>query len=474
MHTRGHPQGLNTGKDNASTYEDENLYDVSDTEQPRHPDDPDDPDDPEEMGPGDDSIPPLNTTIALDHCKNYSQNEYFACQVAYADVRTAGVRIKRYEEPSCSCGEPEPCRHLNWVFGQLQLALGDEVPANPYQRISEMGIENVCEELHWEFRPEDSDSDETAWILKKDYFGPPIRRCTWLVTRRRSRAVRDILATFSPNQVEEEFREDIFNSGNELSSDQIFVHHDPVATMFRLLMFDDELLQRFTALVTREHRDFDYYRKMGQKAMAACEFLDGYAENGHMDDWQPLGRERHPFRHDIPWCNEALTNIVNFINKRSKAQGASQSSKNEAAIILIEILNTVINRNKEVYAHQNWGRPRRHGEPSSNRNLFDHLIVAGDRSTMAANSFVLKALEDLGHVVVPHVISLEQILVKLKQHAWRLTPRLYIERLSSLIATLRGNDEGGNSPPGPPPQPPLVRAQKRPARSTDRSSKRAR
>jgi hypothetical protein len=392
--------------------------------------------------------------FALDHCRQHGTR--YAFQISYAEVQRYSIRISTTdpESPTCSCNEEGTCRHVTWLLEQLsrtRTGAAETSPITPYEQISSMGLDTVCDELHWELREgTDSDTEETRWQLKKDYSASEVGRQTRGMVRERMKTVRDIMATLS-SYVTDDFRGDIFDTPDEISIDDPFVLGDLEATLARILVKDDDMFHQFNTLVPRNTRASDYFRKTGLKAQHTCVLLDNYCEIG------PAAGQQY----DIIWCAQALVDCVNAISQNiAERQPLSPASREEAAKALVSILRMVVkDRNHDVHQNPQWPRRRAHGEPQIDRNLYERLIGTQSRANPAGGNFVIKALQDLPEAQ-RFVDELEDILRILKTIGWGPAPQSYTDKLSAIIAQLkRGSGPSASSG-------------KRPASSMERKVKR--
>jgi len=446
-HARGHLEGKGKGREptheEQSSSSDESSNDESDDESDAGE---------EGLDEGTDNAW-SGRVFALDHCRQHGTR--YAFQIAYAEVERYSIRISTTDSgrPTCSCKEEGICRHIMWFLEQLSRtrAEGIESTVTPYEQISTLGLENVCDELHWELREgTDSDTEEPNWQLKKDYSAVEVGRQTRGMIRERMNIVRDIMATLSPVATDD-YRGDIFESPDDISMENTFVKGDLEATVSRLLILDDEIFHQFKALVSRDARASDYFRKMASKAHNACQLLDEYCEVG------PAAGQ-----HDLIWCAQELVDIVSAIAANvAERQPLSPASREEAAKALVFILGMVVReRNHDVYQNSTFQRRRPHGEPQIDRNLYQRLIGSTSRSNPAGGNFVIKALQDLPEAQ-RCVEDLEDILSILGTIGWGPAPQAYRDKLGGIIAQLKG--------PG---SAPSASAGKRPASSMDRKAKR--
>ncbi|KAH9221624.1 hypothetical protein DL95DRAFT_381952 [Leptodontidium sp. 2 PMI_412] len=440
-HARGHSSGKGKGKAVPIEEEDEPTSSEESSDEDSNGSDPDD------EGPDEERV------FALDHCRQHGTR--YAFQIAYAEVERYSIRISTTDSgrPTCSCKEQGNCPHILWFLEQLSrtrsLAVEDEeANVTPYEHISQLGLDNVCEELHWELRQgTDSDTEETQWQLKKAYSTPEAGRQTRGVIKERLKTVRDIMATFSDIDTDS-YRQDLFESGDDITMGPILVKRDLEATVAKILILDDSIFHHFQTLVSRNVRATEYFNKMGSKAKTTLDLLDRYCEVGPTSG-----------QHDLIQSAQTLVDIVNSISMNvAERQPLSPGSRSEAAKALISILSTVVrDRNHDVYQNTTWPRRRPHGEPSIDRNLYERLIGTTSRKSPAGGNFVIQALQDLPEA--RHFVEeLEEILALLGTIGWGPAPQAYRDKLGGLITQLKGASG--------------VTFGKRPAGSLDRKVKR--
>ncbi|KAG0650919.1 hypothetical protein D0Z07_2754 [Hyphodiscus hymeniophilus] len=396
--------------------------------------------------------------IALDHCRQFdspkdANQRRYAFQIAYAEVESYSIRISTDEGVRCSCGEEGTCHHVSWLLAQIARTKEDAegVDSGLYKHISDLGLENVCEDLDWELR-QGSESEETKWQLKKDYQSSKLGRQTRSMVRARMEVVRDIMAALSP-EITDSYRPDIFESPDDVTEDGILVEGDLEATVARLLILDDVLFYKFRSLVSRNLRATEYFRKMGLKAEETFHLLQKYEDRG------PLPGQA---KNDLAWCAQTLVNIVDTIgNNVTMRQPLSPLPREEAAKSLVAILKDVVkNHNYDHYQSVTWPRRVPHGERQIDRNLYERLIGSTSRSNPSGGNFVIKALQDLPEAQ-RFVDDLQETLECLEGIGWGPAPQAYRDRLSALIAQLKSVSGPSSTAYG-----------KRPASGMDRAAKR--
>jgi hypothetical protein len=416
--------------------------------------DPEDPDNSHDMT---EPEPEPEHVLALHHCRHIGAEDdpRYAFQIADAEVVRYGVRVKPTITglPQCSCDQNSEsvCRHVRWLLDQLHrtgMATTANISPDYYGQITAAGLENICEDLHWELRKgTESDEEETTWKLKKDYRVRAYGLHTRAMIRERLKEIRDILATLS-NESSVDYRKDIFESVDDISLEDVLVPHDLEATISRLLVNDDDVFSQFKSLISHNTRALDFFRKMNLKAKHSCHLLDEYVQHGPATG-----------QHDLIWCSRQLVDIVNIISVNvTERQPLNSESRKEAAKSLVSILLEVVkNRNTDVYQDDRLPRRRQHGEPHTDRNLYQRLIGSISPQNPVGNTFVIKALQDLPEAQA-FIEDLEEILSILETIGWGPAPKPYREKLAALIAQLKRS-------PGPSA---LSLPSKRPATGGDR------
>ena len=371
--------------------------------------------------------------IALDHCRQFdfpkANKRLYAFQIAYSKVESYSIRVSTDESVTCSCDEEGTCHHVSWLLDQIALTKEDTEKDDPnlYQYISDLGLENVCEDLDWELRV-GSEVEETRWQLRKDFQNSRLGRQTRGMVKARMEVVRDIMATLSP-AITDNYRPDIFDFPDNIMEDSILVERDLEASLARLLVLDEVFFYKFQSLVSRNLRATEHFRKMSLKAEEAFHLLQEYEARGPV-----TGQEQH----DISWCAQTLVDIVDSIsNNVTMRQPLSPSSRAEAAKSLVAILKDVVkNHNYDHYQSVTWPRRRPHGEKQIDRNVYERLIRSTSRSNPSGGTFVIKALQDLPEAQ-RFVDDLEETLGLLEAIGWGPAPQAYRDRLSALITQLK-------------------------------------
>lgn len=392
--------------------------------------------------------------IAVEHCRQIGS--LYAFQIADAEVRNCAIRVdENMDIPTCTCAEGGGlCRHTQWLLEQLTLARDSSPtkrPVSPHAFIKSEGLEGVCKTLKWELRDgSEDDISEYPWALKRDFAvqGPEEEEGT----HSREYIIRDLLATFT-NTTTDDFRPDIFNTATSFTTnEEIYIPKDLEGTIARLLLQNNDFYNHFRTLIKPDVRATAYFQNQSHKFEQTLNKLDQYCDYGP----SVAGGD-----FDLIWCAKTLTGIVSSIthNLTTRAPLAT-SSRTEAARVLVQILRTVVrSRNHDVYQNLAWPRPRKHGEPQIDRNLYQRLIGSSMSSSTSistssssrpsssgggggggATLFVIDALQVLPEAKA-FVDPLEEIYALLESVGWS-APKKYLEALRALIQRLKGGGSG--------------------------------
>jgi hypothetical protein len=365
---------------------------------------------------------------------------YFAFQVA--ETVEYAVRIgapgSTYQDPKCSkCNDTQPCRHIFWLLDQIAkctvpenqkavpLTLSDrgyptELP-HPFNRISNIGIEELAERMHWEVR-------------SVTYSEPDLGK--------RAQEIRDILAFLSPVTADE-YKLEIFSHLHEEghSDENIVKPRDLQGTLARMLMAKPILFHSFRSLIPADHCASDFFQKMREKAEEAIINMDYYLRTGIVGDNNEA--------YDVPWCARTLTNIVAVINKalfNPKPRGTlGRAAKEQAAIALVWVLGEVARRDVDVYAGPQWANSPQRRLPNRDRNLFERLIVHPSRSTEPP--FIINELKNIepgaAQTLVDRMDEINEILPR------GGAPKDYLTKFRELIAHFKAAEPWPTTEAGP-------------------------
>lgn len=118
----------------------------------------------------------------------------------------------------------------------------------------------------------------------------------------------------------------------------------------RLLLLDDDWFHRFDSLVPAVARDIDFFDKISSKVDKALTKLDEYAMTGLTNTWNAIGPNAlETFGHDVPWCAQALVDLVEALDTFIQARSLNSTTHAKAASSLVYILQKVLSRNIECY-----------------------------------------------------------------------------------------------------------------------------
>jgi len=358
----------------------------------------------------------------------------YSFEIADAQIGKEGIQFRSSDTalPRCSCGEKD-CRHMLWLLEQLSLAGVDitgDTQLDYYGQIASIGLDNICENLHWDL-DEGHESKTLTWQLTKanHYIrrGPQTRASI----QKRIDEIRDILATLSDLPLDD-YPTNLLDDFESFTTDNIYVKNDLHATVSRLLILDESLFDKFKNIVPPNIRASDYFHKMERKAMNTFHRLDLYVESGPSDS--------STIQHDVIWCAQKLVEIVDAIGVNIKSRGPlNATARRAAAEALISILTeVVIHRNTDAYQNKRFPRRRPHGEPLRDQVLYQRLIGEPSPHSPLGSFFVIEYLENLPEARY-FIVELEDIHKHLSGIGWGPAPREYREQLSGLITHLKGN-----------------------------------
>jgi hypothetical protein len=260
---------------------------------------------------------------------------------------------------------------------------------------------------------------------------------------------RDILSTFDPDQLPNDFREDIFERiGHPRTPADCLKPLDLEGTIFQLAVNDHAVYKSLSKAQPVQARAIGLFQKVTKKIRATLRAFDDYANNG-----TPSGNLLGS-RPSVKSLGARLRDFVKLI--RDEAQQRQPYGGERAAECLIFLLKEVCNRNYDAFENNTWGRRAPRGEDEDDSNLFQCLI---GHSPTSSPPFALDALRVLPEAVLATTNSreqLEEIRGLLHRHQ---APLAYRRALQSILDPLIGATS-----PTPGPQP----GQKRPAAGTGR------
>ena len=367
-----------------------------------------------------------------------------------------GAEGSPYAVPACTCGcdaekenegrgrNTEPCRHLIWLFDQMarEMLIDDGRPltmtraghaaelGNPFERISDFHEDVLADSLHC--NPRD---------------GPSSRRV---------QETREMLASLN-NIPTEQYRPDLLRLGakmaagreeegeqeeEELEEGEVVERRDLEATIFRMLLRNDEFFSYFLSSMPRDEPVHNRFRRLEQRAAAALAGLDAYTE----DPSQPGATSASGRPKDVQWCAAHLALVLDQIyasvqHAREPLEPWEQAAAARAAV---HVLEGVVER-----------AGRASGLPSLPRGQRDlYFCLMGDRD----RDFAIRVLNQFSRATLaPWADRLAAVEDRILQHG---APASYVTKLRSLIDRLQ--DSGSGSAAGA----------KRSGQGSDRAAKR--
>ena len=136
------------------------------------------------------------------------------------------------------------------------------------------------------------------------------------------------------------------------------------ATIFSIAYHDDDFYNCLREVLTPSICAARYFEKQSDRARKAMADLDDYASEGAPPDM------------DVPTCARKLRSIVEQVrHERHHRAPLSAAVSSQAARVLVDILDLVCNRNRDVYENTTWDRGiDKNDEDDEDRNLYLQLI----------------------------------------------------------------------------------------------------
>ncbi|KAJ2907074.1 putative SWIM zinc finger protein [Zalerion maritima] len=447
--------------------------------------------------------------IALHHCR--LRDGVYAFQMT--ELVPHSIRIGhpggRHSVPSCSCaaesnsnkplgdvdpatrgemGVKSPCRHLLWLLDHVAkqttayehnqnepLTLNTkgyaEEIGDPFQEISRFHLDVLADSLHCNVVPDpstpsptfdnsrdhdtgsnsdddegDDDEDHEEEEEEESKIPSPLRVLE----------AREVLSSVAEVPVED-WRIDLSapprwrgkgSRGRKHGS--LIRRGDLEATLFRMLISNDNLFHSFLSQLPERKPVNDPFRKLGQRVDRVVADLEAYSAalltssaSGTSSSFtaptilppvpQPMTSSQTGAKVDelsetpntVEWAAGHLQGIVRIIDTAifTRDEPIKDWEQTSAVQTLVHLLGAVINRNKEFHP----------GNSSRDRNLFSRLI--GDSPPGQGEDFVIYQLSLLPTACSMFLDPLQDMLVKLVDH--KAYPR-YIDKVKDLIARCKG------------------------------------
>uniref|UniRef100_L2G0C4 Swim zinc finger family protein n=1 Tax=Colletotrichum fructicola (strain Nara gc5) TaxID=1213859 RepID=L2G0C4_COLFN len=335
-----------------------------------------------------------------------------------------------------------PCKHLIWLLDQVvKQTLYDHDPSSPltmtpggfpeeigdpYNDISAFHSDVLADGLHV-FNPDfgtgddsdDSDASDESDESDSSEEGDTSRPLDRPIPHR-IQEVREMLSAIS-SSAPEDFRPDLLSSptsSSRRSKKSPIKRRDLEATVFRMLLANDEFFHYFLSQMRSTDPVNDPFRKLSQRVDRVLHELDAFAAG---DPSRPASAEGP---RDVAWAARHITGVVGLITRERPLEPWERSS---AARALVRILAGVVERNRDFVPPGL--RTAASSVPRQDRNLFLRLV--GDRD----EGFVLNVLDLLPpDAAAPFLHTLEAIQDQLGVHG---APASYVEKFRSLMSRLR-------------------------------------
>jgi hypothetical protein len=349
-----------------------------------------------------------------------------------------GAPDSQYQSPTCSCQDFEArrtaCKHVFWLLDQIldysqadrvgeTLPLWDDGCAlqhdTPYGQIRKRTLTSIAADHHAPFRRRsDSNMDTTddePTFSRKDQ-------------------VRDILSTFDPETLPEEYsvgtQQGLAEGG--LSTRTLLDPKSLEATIFGLAVHDNSFFTVLRRAVPPDYCTSVFLDKVLAKAHESLNRLDKYVESGP---------PRDSISWDVALCASSLKELVNRVRHHIELRAPlGRATKTKAFRLLVTILEEVTKRNYDVYVDITWAREVPRNEKNVDRNLYQKLVGSSVQTSKTEltpqefpekgkGTFVIDALRDLTDVGRDESHKLQQILQTIEEHG---APQAFIAELKRL------------------------------------------
>ncbi|KAL9118498.1 MAG: hypothetical protein Q9187_004956, partial [Circinaria calcarea] len=179
------------------------------------------------------------------------------------------------------------------------------------------------------------------------------------------KTLQEMLSVFDPDKLPENYGADFIGNlppSFESSEDTVDPGNLP-ATIFALARHDPVFRQQLRGALNKDFCAVQVFRKLQRKAQGIFRRFDRYAESG------PTYDERFVERcaGNLHWIVEK---VVEYMHDRAPLNA---STKAEAAGVLVDILDNVCNRNRDIYIDMPW-QTRHVPDDDDDRNLYICLI----------------------------------------------------------------------------------------------------
>ena len=238
--------------------------------------------------------------------------------------------------------------------------------------------------------------------------------------------VQDMLSVLVPRRFYDDFNEDFYSRLPEAEPGNfhdLVVRGDPLLTIFGLARRDPILRDRLRNAIDEKTCGDDFLIKLGDKSTSILERYDMYARDG------PRFDDRFVDRSGV-----ALRQIIDKVSAYRESDRAPTSSNfnAKAAELVLNILEEVCMRNKDIYEDSTWQTTEDDPEADRDCNIFANLIGSppvGFRDT----HFVLDFLADeLPPDAWRHLLGrLDSLVEKLREHE---VPAPYLQKLTDLTS----------------------------------------
>ncbi|KAF2842988.1 hypothetical protein M501DRAFT_1012368 [Patellaria atrata CBS 101060] len=396
--------------------------------------------------------------INLDYFTEFADDGFYAFQITDRVSVRIGNDGTDYAVPNCTCGANEgdqACKHIFWLWDQLVQSAPRAPPLcklekdgsrihnkSPYQLIMDVGTSELEENRRWRHSTREAEVTNVREPAQDTDLSDDSSDDS-IDLDQRIEEIQDMLSVFEPIKMFAEA-----SGGTSLVT--ALSRHASYPRIYKAFSEivaqrasrEASFFQRLRAVINPDIRAEACFEKIRRRVERSFEALNEHMLHG------PTGPSP---RHDVVHCAHDLREMVAAIESEfeerrdslSPAGGANVA--NGAVAALLDILEGVVERNKDAYADIDWARVAGENEPARQVNLYAQLI--GQPGEEDEGDFVLEQLRKFPDSVrLNHVERLDGILQTLKAHG---APGRYLSAFGNLVGSddrkRKGGEQAGRS-----------------------------
>jgi len=236
--------------------------------------------------------------------------------------------------------------------------------------------------------------------------------------------VQDMLSVFDERRLPEEYgrRDFVENIPTDVTSlESLIDHGNLAATVYGLARHDQIFRRRLRKALTKDFCAVQFLEKMRARIWGAV--------LGRLDRHITSGSQADP--HILMETADRLRGCVQQIQKYFEDRAPlSKQVRSMAAELVVDLLRSVCDRNKDIYTQINWTRTTQDPEDEDDRNLFHNLIGGADEEE-EDDYFALTFFAGLAPHEWMHLSDRSnELLDRLRRYR---APRGYLEKLERIV-----------------------------------------